>query len=84
MAETDLPPWSPHVCCWGNNRSCVSRASGQLLTHSGPPPVGSGAENWPPSDLCSLANPSAFLLLVARAAFPVTSCLTTLQMVRGW
>jgi len=32
MAETDLPPWSPHVCCWGNNRSCVSGPSGQLLT----------------------------------------------------
>src|SRR6478752_480062 len=23
-----MPPWSPHVCCRGNNRSCVSEASG--------------------------------------------------------
>ena len=23
-----MPPWPPHVCCRGNNRSCVSGASG--------------------------------------------------------
>jgi hypothetical protein len=33
--ETDMPPWSPYVRCWGNNRSRVSGASGQLLTHNG-------------------------------------------------
>jgi hypothetical protein len=32
--ETDIPLWSPYVRCWGNNRSRVSGASGQLLTQA--------------------------------------------------
>src|SRR4029078_4971490 len=28
LHETDMPPWSPHVSCWDNNRSCVSGVGG--------------------------------------------------------
>jgi hypothetical protein len=36
---SDMPGWSPHVCCWGKNGSGSDASRGLSLTHNG---------LWPP------------------------------------